>query len=153
MITLERAGAEDAPALLAAKIDAFSGDVALYGYGPLGYDSLENTLSAICRPEHQYFKIMADGRLAGGICVQEIESGHFHLNSLYILTEYHGAGVGTAAMRLLFELYPEVLRWTAETPYLSFRNHHFYEKLGFAKAGETQPETDGFYLFLYERNG
>jgi hypothetical protein len=34
---------------------------------------------------------------------------------------------------------------------LSFRNHHFYEKHGFKKVGETQPEADGFYLFQYEK--
>jgi hypothetical protein len=38
--------------------------------------------------------------------------------------------------------------WRFERPP---RNHHFYEKLGFVKTGETEPEPDGFYLFLYEK--
>lgn len=39
------------------------------------------------------------------------------------------------------------------TPYKNFRNHHFYEKMGYKKIGETQPKEDknGFYLFEYEK--
>ena len=151
MITLERACAKDAPALLAAKIDAFSGDVRLYGYGPPGYDSLEDISNGIGCPDKHHFKILSDGELIGGLCAQDMGGGHFNLNSLYIFTNRHGEGAGTAAMRQLFHLFPEATRWTTETPYLSYRNHHFYEKLGFVRTGETAPEADGFFLFLYER--
>jgi len=153
MITLEYACLKDAAALLAAKIDAFSGDVALYGYGPPGYDSLENISGAICRPDNRYFKVLADDRLIGGLCAKDMGGGHFHLNSLYIFTEYQSEGAGTAAMRLLFQLFPDITQWTTETPYLSVRNHRFYERLGFIKTGETEPEADSFYLFLYEKKG
>jgi hypothetical protein len=54
-------------------------------------------------------------------------------------------------MKFLFEEFAGAEKWTLETPYLSFRNHHFYEKLGYKKVGETQPEPDGFHLFLYEK--
>jgi hypothetical protein len=79
--------------------------------------------------------------------------GHFHLNSLYIFTDYQSEGAGTAAMCLLFQMFPRVTQWTTETPHLSVRNHRFYEKLGFVKTGDTAPEDDGFYLFLYEKKG
>ncbi len=151
MIELVRACPEDAEALLAAKIDAFSFDVALYGYGPPAYDSLEDTTAAIARPENRYFKILKDGVLAGGLCACDLGGGHFHLNSVYIFTAEQSKGIGCAAMRLLFNTFPDAVRWTLETPYRSFRNHHFYEKLGFMKTGETEPEPDGFYLFLYEK--
>ena len=152
MITLVRAGLDDAKALLAAKVDAFSCDVTLYGYGPPDYDSLEGITHAICRPENRYFKVMKDGVLAGGLCACDMGAGHFHLKSIYIFTAQQNGGTGTGAMRLLFDMVPEAVRWTLDTPYLSFRNHHFYEKLGFIKSGETEPGPDGFYLFLYEKN-
>ena len=151
MITLERAKLDDADALLAAKIDAFSCDVALYGYGPPDYDSLKDISRAIVKPENRYFKILKDGVLAGGVCACDLGGGHFHLNSIYVFTAQQSGGTGTIAMRLLFDVFPETLRWTLETPYLSVRNHHFYEKLGFVKTGETPPEPDGFTLFLYEK--
>jgi RimJ/RimL family protein N-acetyltransferase len=152
MMTLERAGSNDAPALLAAKADAFACDVALYGYGPPGYDSPEDISAAIRKPENRYFKILKDGALAGGLCACDMGGGRFHINSLYIFTALQSGGAGTEAMRLLFDRFPEVARWTLETPYLSLRNHHFYEKLGFVKTGETEPGPDGFYLFLYEKS-
>lgn len=152
MITLARAGLDDAEALLSAKIDAFACDVALYGYWPPAYDSLEDTIRAICKPENHYFKILKDDVLAGGICACEMGEGHFHLNSIYIFTAQQNGGTGTTAMRLLFDTFPKALRWTLETPYLSFRNHHFYETVGFTKTGETEPSPDGFHLFLYEKN-
>lgn len=151
MIKLERACAKDAPALLAAKVDAFSAEVKLYGYGPPNYNSPEDTSRAICRPGSHYYKILKCGILAGGLCAQDMGGGHFHLNSIYVLTAMQGGGTGTAAMRLLFKACPEASRWTLETPYLSIRNHHFYEKLGFVKTAETPPEPDGFHLFLYEK--
>lgn len=35
----------------------------------------------------------------------------------------------------------------------NYRNHHFYEKMGYRKIGETEPKMDkgGFYLFEYEK--
>lgn len=151
MILLEHATLPDAEVLLAAKIDAFSCDVALYGYGPPDYDSLEDISCAIVKPENRYFKILKDGVLVGGVCACDLDSGHFHLNSIYVFTAQQSGGTGTAAMRLLFGMFPEAQQWTLETPYLSIRNHHFYEKLGFVKTGETAPEPDGFTLFLYEK--
>lgn len=151
MVTLSRAGLSDAAALLDTKIEAFSGDVSLYGYGPPGYDSLDDISRALVRPGNHYYKIMADSQLAGGLCAQELGGGHFHLNSIYVFAAYQNRGTGSEAMRLLFASLPQARRWTLETPYLSFRNHHFYEKLGFIKTGETMPESDGFHLFLHEK--
>lgn len=151
MITIERAHTEDAPALLAAKVDAFSEDIRLYGYGPPGYDSLKDILGVIECPDRHYFKILSGNEVIGGLCAQDMGGGHFNLNSLYVFTDRHNEGAGSTAMRLLFEAFPGVTRWTTETPYLSVRNHHFYEKLGFVKTGQSMPEADGFYLFLYDR--
>lgn len=43
--------------------------------------------------------------------------------------------------------------WRLHTPYKNYRNHHFYEKMGYKKIGETVPKVDkvGFYLFEYEK--
>jgi len=45
-----------------------------------------------------------------------------------------------------------VKKWSLDTPYLSYRNHHFYEKMGYKKVGETQLEKGSkFRLFEYEK--
>ena len=62
-------------------------------------------------------------------------------------------GIGTNAMKFLEMEFPDAKKWTLETPHLSYRNHHFYEKMGFTKVGETEPDpkNNGFYLYLYEK--
>lgn len=54
-------------------------------------------------------------------------------------------------MKFLNDEFPDAITWTLETPCLSYRIHHFYEKHGFVEVGETEPREDGFYLFSYER--
>ncbi len=39
-----------------------------------------------------------------------------------------------------------------ETPYKSYRNHHFYEKLGYSRVGEEKPDPGKeFCLYIYEK--
>lgn len=55
-------------------------------------------------------------------------------------------------MRLIEEKYPDAKSWFLDTPYLSFRNHHLYEKMGYKKIGEEIPDKESnFKLFLYEK--
>jgi RimJ/RimL family protein N-acetyltransferase len=52
-------------------------------------------------------------------------------------------------MQAIERAHPAAMRWTLDTPAYAHRNHHFYEKLGFQKAGEH--DVDGFLLFAYEK--
>jgi hypothetical protein len=45
-------------------------------------------------------------------------------------------------MRKIFEVHPDVQKWTLGTPSWAFRNQHFYEKLGFVKIRETEVDPD-----------
>jgi RimJ/RimL family protein N-acetyltransferase len=151
MITIVKADKADAKELLKAKTDAFSWDVKTYGYGPPEYDSLEHQIKIFDNDRVRYYKILNGPKLIGGICVFTLDNNHYHLGGLYIATEHQNKGIGSQAIEFLYNEFPDADKWTLETPYLSFRNHHFYEKFGFKKTGETQPEADGFYLFQYER--
>ena len=150
-VAIARATEADAEELLAARIDAFSWDLETYGHGPPGYDSMEKLREGFAHENVWHYKILDGGRLIGGICVFRPDRGHCHLGGLYIDSGHQNQGMGSQAVKLLFQDFPDAERWTLDTPYLSFRNHHFYEKLGFRKVGETTPEADGFYLFQYEK--
>jgi len=40
--------------------------------------------------------------------------------------------------------------WRLVTPYKAYRNHHFYEKFGYTKVSEIQPDPDNeFKVFEY----
>jgi N-acetylglutamate synthase-like GNAT family acetyltransferase len=151
MITIERAHIEDAQKLVEAKINAFRDEVSLYGSGPPEYDSIDNQTKAI--EFGYYYKIMEDEKLIGGMGVYDKGDHHFRIGSIFVDIDYQNRAIGTRAMEFIDKEFPKVKKWTLETPYLSFRNHHFYEKFGFVKMGQTEaePERNGFYLFLYEK--
>lgn len=151
MITITKASKTDAKELLRAKIDAFSWDVETYGYGPPNYDSLELFIKSFDIDNVYNFKILINNKIIGGITVFALEHRHYHLGGLYIKPEYQNLGIGSMTMDFLFSVFDGAEKWTLETPYRSFRNHHFYEKLGFRKIGQSSPAPDGFYVFLYEK--
>lgn len=151
MISIKRAQTEDAHELLKIRIEAFKEDEDLYGFGPPGYDSLENLLNAI--ESAVYFKILDAEKIIGGMSVYELGENVFWLGAIYLKKEYQNKGIGSCAIRFLENEFPEVRSWRLETPYLSFRNHHFYEKLGYVKSGEKVHEccNPEFFLYIYEK--
>ncbi len=149
MISIIRAKYEDAAEILKVKISAFSEEVELYGSGPPGYDSLEEQIEAI---ENGYvFKFVKDGKIIGGMGIYDKGNLYYRIGSIFVDLDCHNQGIGTLAMNFLEKEFSYVHKWSLETPYKSYRNHHFYEKFGFRKIGETQPDQNGFYLFKYEK--
>jgi GNAT superfamily N-acetyltransferase len=150
-ISFEHAKPDDVEALVQAQIRAFHYDTALYlgveESGPPGYDSVEDTLRKI--QEDEFYKILVDGQIVGGIILFEREPGHFHLDVLNIVPEYQNFGIGTCAITFIEQTYP-ASKWTLDTPAYAIRNQHFYEKFGYVKVGETG-EAGGLILFAYEK--
>ena len=149
-VTFERATPADAEVLVQAQIAAFHDDARMYpgveAGGPPGYDSVEATLKKIA--ETEFYKILVDGKIVGGIIVFDKGEGHYHLDVINIVPEYHNLGIGTKAMQFIEQTYPAT-RWTLDTPTYALRNQHFYEKFGYVKVGEI--EDHGFTLFSYEK--
>lgn len=149
MIHFEKADMCDAEELVEVKVGAFSEEVSLYGFGPTGYDSVEKEKRLI---EKRFcYKILDEDKLVGGLTVIDRGNGHFRLSAIYIALDYQNKGVGTKAMKFIEKEFPQAKKWSLDTPYLSYRNHHFYESIGFKKVGETKPLENGFYLFEYEK--
>jgi RimJ/RimL family protein N-acetyltransferase len=149
MIRIEIAKVEDAKDIIKCKIDAYREEVDLYGFGPRDYDSLEEQTKLI--EEGNYFKILDNEKIIGGIRVRDNGEGEYWIGAVYIYSVKQNKGVGTKAMNLLFREFKDAKKWFLETSYLSFRNQHFYEKMGFVKFGETKPDIrkNGFHLFKY----
>ena len=148
-IEIKRTCIEDAEEIVRAKIDAFREEHALYKR-PSNF----NTEQEIDFIANNYSYILKDdNQIIGGMVVTDKGNGHYHLGLIFVKFEYQNKGIGSFAMKFLENEFPNANKWTLETPYLSYRNHHFYEKHGFIKVGETEPdpERNGFYLFLYEK--
>lgn len=148
-IKIKRACIEDAEEIVRAKVDAFREELVLYKR-----PSKFNTEQEIDFIANNYSYILKDdNQIIGGMVVTDKENGHYHLGPIFVKSEYQNKGIGSFAMKFIENEFTNAKKWTLETPYLSYRNHHFYEKHGFIKVGETKPdpERNGFYLFLYEK--
>lgn len=149
-VSIERAAADDAPALVQAQIAAFHYDAVLYPGveigGPPGYDSTAEMLRLM--REGECYKILAGGRCVGGMVIFDMGNGHFHLGVIFLEPAYQNRGIGTQAMQFIEDTYP-ASRWTLDTPTWAVRNHHFYEKFGYLNVGE---HSDGDTpLIVYEK--
>lgn len=90
--------------------------------------------------------------MIGGIVVFSDKEGGYTLGSIFLKPSYQNQWIGQRVIQLMEEEFSDAKTWFLDTPYLSFQNHHFYEKMGYAKTGEEQPEKDReFKIFLYEK--
>lgn len=150
-VSIKRAKIQDAKALIKAQIEAFHHDSVLYPEievgGPPGYDSIDVMREKIT--DNETYKIMSDKQLIGGIVIFNKGNGHYHLDLIFIVPEFHNRGIGTKAMRFIEDTF-SATKWTLDTPAWAVRNIHFYEKLGYVKVDEF--EDDGTPLIVYEKH-
>lgn len=134
-----------------AKIDAFADDVKTYGFGPTGYDDYEKTKEAL--GQFPIYKMVWNDEIIGGMSCYDQGEGVYWIGGIYIDSKHQNMGIGAKAITFLEKEFPQAKIWRLDTPYKNYRNHHFYEKMGYKKIGETEPKEDkgGFYLFLYEK--
>lgn len=151
-VTLVLATEDDAEALLRIQRSAFLDEARglhrSVDCGPKGYDRLDGQIALLRNTD--LFKILCHGHTVGGVAVAD-SGGRCRVVRLFVDPSHQRMGIGHAVFPLLYQLYPNALQWTLDTPSWSVCNHRFYESLGFRKVGETDDEGRGFSLFLYER--
>lgn len=153
-IRFETATLADAEELMQLHAEAFAQDQLDYGQGPAGHHYLPWHQDVMVK--QHYFKMMVAGQWVGGMVVEDKGQGHYFLNTLFIAPAMQGHGYGQRAMMFLEQAFPQAKRWSLFTPHKSYRNHRFYEKLGYLKTGDKflgdQPGlVDDFTLFIYEK--
>lgn len=149
MVEFLRASEKDLDKLYKVIRNAFDEDKKKYGSGPEYYEDknkLKYYLSNwIC------YKAVIDNEIIGGMIIFNLGGGRYRLGAIFIDTEHQNKGIGTKAIEFLEETHKDAEVWELDTPYKNYRDHHFYEKLGYKKVAETVPEKNGFYLFIYEK--
>ncbi len=146
-IAFRKAKASESEALARASERAFHDDVH-YGAppgppgGPPGYNSAAWQKRAMRFGD--YYTILADGRIIGGIIVLRKGTREYELGRIFIEPEFQNQGIGTQAFEFLWETYPLAKRWTLGTPKWNRRTRHFYAKVGFTEIGE---DAHGGVLF------
>lgn len=79
------------------------------------------------------YKVVDNGEIIGGTVVNvNAETGHSHLDILFVKTGVQSKGVGMYIWNELERLYSHTKIWETFTPYYEKRNIHFYvNKCGF----------------------
>lgn len=149
-VKLDKAKVEDAEVLKAISVLTFTDDYEQYGSYPPDIESLDWHKSAI--EKGHYYKISYDGEIAGGICVIPSGGDLIRLKYLFISDIYQNKSIGSKALELIEKKYSSARVWILVTPYKAYRNHHFYEKFGYIKVGEVQPDPNiEFKVFKYRK--
>ena len=135
-----RAKQEDAEKLLEIQKGAFKEALELYkdyDTNPM-FEKLEKISYKI--ENHYYYKIIADGRIIGGVHAYKKAEFHYYINRIFIHPDFENLGIGKKSIEFIenLEECSDAEIWTLETPHKSFKNHYFYEKLGYVRTGEEE---------------
>ena len=157
MMVIEKAVRPDAELLRSAAVSAFLDDkiyrpAALGFEGPPGHDSIEAHTRWI--KMHDYFKCIVDGIIVGG-CIVKRHTDYCELFGIFLHGSCIGKGIGSKLLREVMKLYPEDTQWSLETPDYAVRNHRFYERNGFIRAGKSKLDPGsgyGFITYRYKRD-
>ncbi|MGE5652943.1 MAG: GNAT family N-acetyltransferase [Bacillota bacterium] len=149
-VWIRRAQLDDAERLLPIQQRAFQGD--LERYRDYETNPANEPLAKMQRKiaSFAYYAIMIDDQIVGGVEVRDRGEGHYYLGRIYLDPRCQNAGTGIQVMQLIEADFPDARIWTLDTPHLALRNHHFYEKLGYQKVGQTV-HSEWLTLFDYRK--
>jgi ribosomal protein S18 acetylase RimI-like enzyme len=148
MTSIRKMKPEDQTDLYEIAIRAFDEDYQNYGQ----YPPLMDTAAKRFRPSLKLGYTILYGEVIIGAVYFWQKGKAATLGAIFIDPNYQNKGIGKEVMRLAEEHLPSAAKRTLDTPYKAFRNHHFYESLGYKKVKEIQPDkNDPFRLFLYEK--
>lgn len=147
-ITIERAVPEDVPVLIEVQNQSFQEDFNKYGECPAYQEKQEDMMRQV--EEYIVYKIMDDRRIIGDIIVRNMTEGFYYLRVLAVIPAYQSLGVGAMAIKHIEHENREWNIWRLITPEQSYRNRHFYEKLGYQNVGEIV-HSDCLTLINYEK--
>ncbi|MCP4489106.1 MAG: GNAT family N-acetyltransferase, partial [Gammaproteobacteria bacterium] len=132
-VVISHAEMTEAEMLKDISISAFKDNFEKYGHYPPEIESLEWHQEKI--KNEIYYKIQYDRKIVGGVYLSQHPINEMEIELIFLSPDYHGKKIGAIVMTLIEEEHKEINKWFLLTPYKDFRNHHFYEKLGYQKVG------------------
>ncbi len=147
-IALKLAAISDAKNLQHCALDAFEEDTRKYGSYPPNIESIEWIESQI--NAGNFFLIIWQEQLVGGLCAELDSDELVEVKYVFVASSFQGKQFGSWVMSELEKHYLNAIGFKLLTPAKSYRNHHFYEKLGYVKIAESAPiPNDEFRVFEY----
>ncbi|PYZ93349.1 GNAT family N-acetyltransferase [Salipaludibacillus keqinensis] len=152
-VRLEKATVNDAQAILDIQVKAFLPLLNKYKdleTNPANED-IEKVIQRIKHPNGGFYKIVADNKFVGAICVKWKIDCQFWISPMFILPAYQGEGIAQKAIHLIEELFPQATSWELATLLEEERNCHLYEKMGYIKTGVSKKLNDHTTLIFYKK--
>jgi ribosomal protein S18 acetylase RimI-like enzyme len=146
---IEKAIPEDALELIEVQNLSFLEDFEKYGECPSYQEKLEDMINMI--KTAIVYKIIVDDKMIGDIIVRKRDDGSYYLRTISIIPSYQSFGIGTKAIKFIEKDNSDGEVWSLITPEGSYRNRHFYEKLGYKKIGERR-QSDRLTLIQYQKD-
>lgn len=123
-------------------------------------ERIEKVIWQLTHPGAEYYLIQTNQKNIGAVRVKHSlnqdnsvsEHGVEYISPIFLLPEYQNRGIGQAALKKVFELYPETDIWRLETIKQETGNCHLYEKCGFIKVGEEHVVNEYMTLIGYEKS-
>jgi GNAT superfamily N-acetyltransferase len=143
-ISVQRAAVEDAGVLTKTCKESFDSDKEVGAPGPggpPGYDSVEWNLGVITNRYLQYYKILNQRDIVGGLIVGDRGPGYQVCERIWVDPDHMKLGIGSTAFQLAWQMYPNADLWALGTPKWNARTNPFYKKLGFVQIGTTHEYT------------
>lgn len=153
-ITLQLAEETDAAAIHRLQIAAFKPLLEKYHdyeTSP-GNEPVEKTVSRLKNPNSRYFKILADGNIAGAIHIVRKEiKGSLWISPIFIAPAFQGNGIAQLAMKLAEEVFEADRIWELSTLAEETGNCYLYEKLGYKRTSRVEPINENATLVYYKK--
>lgn len=148
-VTLKDSSLNDAEVILKLQKQCFKDDYMFYQDDETSpyCENIDDIKLGIIQNHH--FTIVAQNKIIGVIEVKEARD-RYHLYKLFVHEKQRGKGIGKNIVRKMFNILSKEKYWTVYTPHKNFKNHYFYESLGFRKYGEDSV-TDDLKLFKYTK--
>jgi len=146
---IERAVADDAPAILDIQYRAYREEAKLYGgvtLPPLR-ETVDELKAAV--ETRVILKGLMDGVIVGSVRGREVD-GTCCIGRLVVAPEYQGRGFGSALLAAIEEAFAHVRRFELFTGHKSERNLSLYTARGYAEF-RRQREDDAVTLVFLEK--
>lgn len=147
-VDIMKASFEDIDKLIEVQNESFYDDFIMYGECP-AYNESKQAMEEYIKNAIVY-KILWDNEIIGDVIVRKKENGLYYLRVICVIPKYQNFGVGKKAIQFIENDISDAAEWELITPAKSYRNHHFYEKLGYVKVNEYV-HSDVLSMFVYKK--
>ncbi|RDB34159.1 GNAT family N-acetyltransferase [Exiguobacterium sp. RIT594] len=152
-IRLEQATDLDAQAIFDLQVAAFLPLLETYqdyATNPAN-ETIDRVYQRINYPNGRFFKIIAEDRLVGAICILWKEDIHFRISPIFLAPNAQGNGFAQQAMRLAEARYPQAETWELSSLLEETKTCQLYEKMGYVETCVRKPLNDNATLIHYQK--